>query len=244
MDFEEIKHQKMQALEARYTLAMSVKDQEKMDSIVGELMSFNAIEKDDARVKSLKRRKIPNFYKDYRSGDSFVSNWVLGESPYNIRVVLHTEEHEGKRIEGVYEGTISVPSREMLLDVRAIKSTGQLSRVKEDIARIDKRCNREPVKLGSIFEEKVASGEYVAYKIATAQGQNFLKSDMGYAIAVRSLEKDIIKVTIILDSLALKTCWVEPDKAGKGISSVVTKELKELNACKVVTKVVATLRNE
>lgn len=245
MTFEEARNKKIEELEASYIKAMVEKNQERMDDIVGELMAIHAIEKDDKRVKSLKKRKVPNFYRDYRSDMYFTSKWILGEYPYNMSVSLHTEEHKGKRVEGVYEGVIQVPSREMVLNVREIKSTGALNRVREDIENIDKRCNRKPVQLGSNFEQKVKEGQYIAYKIETAHGQNFLKSDMGYAIIVRSLEKDIIKATIIIDSQALKTCWVEPEKAGKEIRKVVIEELKNVNdECEVVTKVVSTLKNE
>lgn len=237
MNFEDIKSQRIGDLEAEYSLASAEKDQEKMDNIVGDLMAYNAIDKSDSRIKSLKKRKVQKFYRDYRTETSFTTKWVMGNAPYNMKATLHAQAHEGKRIEGVYEGTVTIKARDMVLDIREIKNTGAVVKLRDNIRNLDKRCNRAPLNMGTNFESRILNGEYAAYTITVAQGQNFLKSDMGYAFLARI--DNTIKITVVLDTQALETCHVDVTSARRIISSAMKKEVESLNTnCKIVVKVI------
>lgn len=238
MELSSVKEARVNTLEAKYIEALATKDQATMDRAVGDLMSIHGIDKGDKRIADLKKRKVSNFNRDYRSGSDFASKWIMGESPYVEHVEVIAREHEGVRIEGNYEGKITIPQRTLKLDIREVKNSSSLNNIKESIKALDTRCKRKGVKIPDTFKDSAYEGKYAVYKVELNFAHNFTMNEFGYVILSR-LKNDNIRALVMLDTVGMQENYIDSVQVENDIANKMSEALKRLNSQDTIeTKIV------
>lgn len=106
-------------LEAQWSMAEYNHDLAGQYKVLGQMMAYKVIDPDDPRIeknnKSYKKADISSkhrFRLDYRREIGkdgymgYIPEWVYGDIAPRATTVINTIEHQGKRVEGNYEGDV------------------------------------------------------------------------------------------------------------------------------------------
>lgn len=236
IDYREERNKLLDSLENEYIRSIEEDDKDSLNEIINKMVSYKFIvDTDDEHLKSLKKSiglKNIKFTRDFRAGVEYNSAWVLGNNE-DIVCSLTCNEHIGKRIEGCYEGEVTVDRRDMELSISEIRKFPVIKRIRNRIKSIELANNYKHMNIPDTFEEAVRIGKYIVYEIKTSKG-NFLKNEFGYIIVNKSSNYSTINIMLCIDKQAFEICSVNIDKAIKKISKAVKTSFEKLNqGCEV-----------
>lgn len=236
MNIAEVKGLKLEELNEKYNKAKQEGKKDVVVEVLREMMDYRLIDRNDDRLKLLLKEGYSE--RDYRREDEYSAKWFMGKYPKRIKLGLKAEEHEGKRVEGIYEGDTIFPERNMPIVLTEVKCFGQVRNVRENITKLCIESNKAIFNVGGNFESTIMSGGYLVYSISIPSGENFLRHDLGYIIVGRKDTDGDIYSTIIINNRALDICHVNYNKACKVIVGVLNNNLKKLNNCGCHARVV------
>ena len=129
--FEELKAY----YEYKMNMALIYEDSsvEELDSLLEGVMKYKLLPKDDDLISSafkiLKKNGMSNDFRyqyDYRNPGDYIHEWFYNKIPRIVATTVKSVEHKSKRVEGRYEGDITVPSREYTVKMSLDNSSIQV----------------------------------------------------------------------------------------------------------------------
>lgn len=231
INYKEERNKLFDALETEFNSLKDGDDNESLLSILDKMISYKMVQDaDDEHYKAVKKKvglKALNFSRDFRAGVEYNSAWVLGNNE-DMYCTVVCNQHIGKRIEGNYEGDVTVERREMPLVLSEIRKFPLIKRVRDRLKAIEQSNGYKHIKLPETFENSVKNGKYLVYKVEVARG-NFLRNEFGYILVNKSKDYDTINVMLCIDKKSLDVCNVNIDKALKIIKNTIKNSLEKLN---------------
>ena len=232
-EFQKRREDIIQSLEANYTVMMGEKDKYGACEVLCSLMEYRGIEKDDSRLKLLDKENFDiESARDYRRKCDNTSKFVWCAIPSRIKFEANSKEHASKRVEGNYEGDITVGSRDVVLIASEVIQVGAIKRLPEKLVEIEKRNGMPHFNLGDNFVEDTTQGRFAVYEVRVQSGHNFLRSIFGYML-VSCKADDSIMVYVFPDYEALNTCYIQTrqfvDELSESFKAKVTAINEDVN---------------
>ena len=230
MGFNEIKEERIAKAEAMYMASTVTGDKDQQFKAIGELMAYRVITKDDPRFKKFLRdtKENPMFFeRDIRNEMYYGCKWVYGDYPSTITTMVSTLAHEGKRVEGNYEGDVHFDSRDMQLKLVEVKSTTAIQRLDHELVRLFNKNTDRKMKTSNQLACRVDTGEVLVYKIETPD--NFIKKHFGYVVITKSKKDNVVKANIFLDRENVSKVYLNYKRTIQAIKSMINSDFKQIS---------------
>jgi hypothetical protein len=223
-----IKESKRKELEAKYVQYRAHNDLAKAFNTVKELASYHMIDHSDGRLgnKSAMAEERADLHQQALNALRQTPEFSVIKLPYSIKSSITIEEHWGKRVEGVYEGDVIFPGRDLELTITKI---GQPKAVENSVSAMEKDLAAIRGKKRAVhgYMEKFAEGDSAIYKINTASGVSFRHPNIGYATVTYVNGNDTIQVAIVLRHDILKEQFIMVKQAYSNILLAFKKALNK-----------------
>lgn len=239
MGFNEVKAERIAKAEAMYMASTVTGDKDQQFKAIGELMAYRVITKDDPRFKKFLKdtKENPMFFeRDIRNEMYYGCKWVYGDYPSTISTIISTMAHEGKRIEGNYEGDVHFESRDMQLKLTEIKSTATIRRIDAELVKIYTKNTGRKMTLGASLSDKIEAGEVLVYKIETPD--NFIKKNFGYVAITKSQKNNTVKATIFLHRENISAVYLNYKRTIQAIKGMLEYDFRNQNGFDIIFGVV------
>lgn len=187
-EYKQFENEIRDTLESQYNMCMFNNDFAGAYEVLGKLMAYKLIEKDDARIESNNKtyvkagiEKSHRFRLDYRRDYGYIPDWLFGQLDYMGTCKCSTIEHWGKRVEGNYEGDTVFPSRVIDIRFTLCNTTRKIENAFDGISSLMKEHTGK-VFNRSTLEGLCKNGVYRVYSIEVESSCISSFKNIGYAI--------------------------------------------------------------
>lgn len=236
MTYKERLDMKKAKLEADYVRLETREDFEKAYEILGILMRYKFITKNDDRLseeyykrvwKQIGRTRKERFPMDVRTKEtSYVRDWVYGYIPPVFPFRIDTLAHKGKRVEGVYEGEIEIESQELSMTIREIKEMLPAKKAFDSIVKIYKLENNKSISPRIVND--ILNGKVRLYKVSVDSNCPSKYKCLGYMLIRFDEERNKTSVQIVLDNLKVIANFISVSEIYHKLKSVLQRELSKV----------------
>lgn len=209
MDIKQMRAAKKNELEAEYLKCITESDSEGACKIVGTLISYHLIEKNDDRIQKNSElfRKYKAEMERYTERFKTAPDWIVIRLPNSMRSEMVMEQHHGKRVEGVYTGDVIFPKRQINLVMRNLTGMRAIQNELEDFEK-NYSTSIKKQKLTRDYIEAFESGEKALYKIEVESGVSFRTPHIGAVVISYKQNEQLVQAAILLNHEVLKSNYI------------------------------------
>lgn len=210
MKYNELRENLKDDLNSRFNMLLALGQNQEAYNILGELMRFGLISKDDERLSDKYMRAFKKagvdikrrFDKDMRKYDNGNSapeflpdNLFEKEIPLDVTVTLTSKRHWTKRRELQYIGDIVSDERDITCQFALAKTSATVKRAIEDICKVYLEEKHKSLTMNTYKENM--TGQQKIYRIVLGNGQHFLANEFGFVI-IDTFANGVIYITIVM----------------------------------------------
>ncbi|MBR1453991.1 MAG: hypothetical protein IJ593_05045 [Lachnospiraceae bacterium] len=239
-EYENLRNEYREQLEARYNFYMGSGDTESAHSVLKELMKYSLIDKNDKRTLN-KTKLFGNIdcdnpsnwgrydYRRYRSSNinDCLGAWIYTDLKAGCTLSIDTIEHWGKRVEGNFEGDILITGFKHKINIK-LAENGMLASYSADNIAKTFAMNNQTFGEYNKLKELLYNGLARVYSVDFGTDVLNNNKHIGDIVVVPDADENI-QVYAVLRNSAIVNSWIDLRDTVNKISLAVAKLVEDVD---------------